>query len=112
MEHRFEIEVKARLGSSKHDDKAVCLLNRPIEWTEQGIRYEADQRHAEIIVRDLGLVGNAKSVTFPFEKKSPEEIQVPTNDLGSRESTIHRAVVARGNYLGQQKLLLPYRNIQ
>ena len=55
MTQRYEVEFKARLGGEPSDDVAVCLLNRPIEWQGDKITYEADQRHVEIIRRDLGL---------------------------------------------------------
>ena len=44
---KFEVRFRARLGPEDKDDKSVRLLNRVIEWTPEGIRYEAAQRHAE-----------------------------------------------------------------
>ena len=32
MLKRYEVEFKARLGGTTKDDKAVFLLNRPIDW--------------------------------------------------------------------------------
>jgi hypothetical protein len=55
IQERFEVKVKGRIGPGKEDEKSMRVLNRIVEWTEQGIEYETDQRHAEIIVRDLGL---------------------------------------------------------
>ena len=49
----FEIKVKARLGPNSTDDKSVRILNRVVYWTAEGIRYEPDQRHAEIIIHQL-----------------------------------------------------------
>ena len=50
----WEIDHKARLGPDRGDQKSVRSLNRVINWHEQGIQVEADQRHAEIIIRELG----------------------------------------------------------
>ena len=47
---RFEAKVKGRIGPGKGDLKSMRVLNRVVHWTPQGIKYEADQRHAEIIV--------------------------------------------------------------
>ena len=44
IQKRYEVEFKARLGGETKDDKAVFLLNRPIEWGPNGLTYEADQR--------------------------------------------------------------------
>ena len=43
------------------DDKGVRILNRIVTWDEEGIRYEVDQRHADIIIRQLGLKGSSNS---------------------------------------------------
>ena len=51
---RFEVKFRGRLGPCQSDQKSMRILNRVVEWSEEGIRYEADQRHAEIIVKHLG----------------------------------------------------------
>ena len=70
MEKRFDIKKRGRLGPERKDMKAIRILNRVITWTEEGITYEADQRHAEIIIRNMRLEqDNAKSVVTPGEKE-------------------------------------------
>ena len=49
----------------------MFLLNRPITWQHDCIEYEADQRHVEIILRDLGLDSMSNGVVFPCVKFSP-----------------------------------------
>ncbi len=75
------------------------ILNRVAEWTEAGISYEADQRHAEIIVKHLGLEGESRSMCTPGVKgvrgSDDEEAEL---DNGS-DATMYRAIVARGIYL-------------
>ena len=53
------------MGPANADDKCVRILDRIITWTEEGIRYEADQRHAKIIIRQLGLKDNSNGVSAP-----------------------------------------------
>ena len=48
----------------KRDDKSISMLNRVVEWTSEGLRYEADQMHAEIIVNMLGLQGSKQVATL------------------------------------------------
>jgi hypothetical protein len=55
MEQRYEIK-HSRIGPAMGDRKSTKILNRVVTWDEQGIQYEPDQRHAEIIIRELGLV--------------------------------------------------------
>ena len=70
-----------------------------VTWTRDGIEYEADQRHAEIIVQHLGLTASSKSVNTPSVRMSNENEEL----LGKVESTTYRALVARANYLTQDR---------
>ena len=65
IEGKFEMKHQGRMGNRDGDIKSVRLLKRIITYTEEGIEYEADQRHAEIIVKQMGLEGEAKSVITP-----------------------------------------------
>jgi hypothetical protein len=44
---------------------AVRILNRIVTVTENGLEYEADQRHAEILMRDMGIDESCKGVVTP-----------------------------------------------
>ena len=55
MSEQFDIKCRGRLGPASGDDKSIRLLNRIIEWTVEGISYEADQRHVDIIISQLNL---------------------------------------------------------
>ena len=55
LTHGSKAKVKGRLGPGKTDEKSIRVLNRTIHWTPSGIEYAVDQRHAEIIVRELGF---------------------------------------------------------
>ena len=71
------VQKKALLGPDAGDDKHCTILNRLISYEvgEQGvplIKMEADPRHVEIIVQQMGIAGDgAKSVTTPG-MRSPE----------------------------------------
>jgi hypothetical protein len=81
ISEKFDVKFRARLGEGEKDDKSVRILNRVIEWKDDfGLVYEADQRHAEIIIRDLGLDGTSKAVLTPGVKEvSSEEIVFDAN---------------------------------
>jgi len=68
---RYEISHKGGVGPDKNDDKCMRLLNRVIGWIPEGIRYEADQRHAEIIVKLLGVSGKS-SLSTPGDRWYPK----------------------------------------
>eukprot|EP00973_Karenia_brevis_P042751 5916416-Karenia_brevis.AAC.1 len=54
VEAAFEIKTKI-IGPEAKDDKQAKVLNRTGSYKDQGIEYEADPRHAELIVQELGL---------------------------------------------------------
>jgi hypothetical protein len=56
----LEYTFRGRLGLGEKDQRSMRTLNRVIEWTDVGIRCEAGQRHAWILVEDLGLGGRVK----------------------------------------------------
>ena len=51
VQARYEVKEGGCLGPQPKDDKIIKMLNRVVEWTSQGVRYECDQRHVEMIVR-------------------------------------------------------------
>ena len=58
-----EYEVKVQiLGPGSEHAQEVKILNRIVRWTASGIDYQPDQRHAEMVIRDLGLE-QAKAVS-------------------------------------------------
>ena len=70
--------------------------------------YEADQRHVEIILRDLGLTGKVTTIPIPYEKRITVEIENPAPDLEGSAATLYRATVARANYLSQGRSDMRY----
>ena len=55
MSRKFAIKFRGMIGPDHNDEKEIWVLNRIITWTQEGIEVEADQRHAELFVRTLGL---------------------------------------------------------
>ena len=55
-------------GSIEAEKLESRILNRVVRWTPQGWEYEADQRHAELIVKAMG-VEKGKAVATPGEEE-------------------------------------------
>ena len=72
------------------------ILNRVVSWTPRGLTYEADPRHAELIIQDLGL-GDARAVVTPGQ--DGVEIDGDQNELDAARATRYRAISARCNYV-------------
>ena len=100
MSERYKLKLRGILGPDSWDDKEITILNRVIRWNDAGIEYEPDPRHAEYIVSALGL-HSAKPVTTPGVKLAlSNETEEP---LDSSMHTQFRALVARANYLAQDR---------
>ena len=99
---KYEVKFRGRIGPGDQDDKSIRILNRVVEWTDKGLRYEADQRHADLIVGKLGLEGGANTVITPGERREVNE-EDNERELVGQEATMFRALVARANYLAQDR---------
>ena len=76
----FELKIRGRVGPEASDDKEMRILNRILRIDSEGLKYEADPRHAEIIVKSLGIE-SAKPVISPGVKTPfDEDDNVMPND--------------------------------
>ena len=67
LEHCYKLKVEI-LGDGKDCVKEVRILNKIVRHTSEGIEMEADPRHAELVVRELGLE-KAKTFNTPGTKE-------------------------------------------
>ena len=73
-------------------------MNRIVSWNgAEGLVYEADPRHVEIILEQLQLQ-DAKEVTMPGAREEGRTAMDNEIKLGDNEATKFRAIVARLNY--------------
>ena len=79
FKERFECKVQIR-GPGRGQQREVRVLNRVIRWSKHGILYEANQRHAEIFVRDLGLE-SAKAAPTAGTREEQNAASVPATNL-------------------------------
>jgi hypothetical protein len=96
MSTRFLIKVIGRLGGDSGDLQELRVLNRVLRWTRDGIYYEADPRHQEILVAQLA--GSIKSLSTPGAKERKEEEEAE-EELTEQEVSAYRSGAARANYL-------------
>ena len=55
FQNKYKTKVRGIFGPDLHDMKVMTILNRIVEWTDAGIQYEADPRHVDLIIEELGL---------------------------------------------------------
>ena len=82
------------LGPGKEDLQQVRVLNRVLTWTKDGISYEADPRHAEIVIDELGLK-DANGVATLGAKEEGTTKDDNEDKMDAHHSSKYRAIVAR-----------------
>jgi hypothetical protein len=105
LESKFETKTTI-VGPEAKDEKTVRVLNRIITYTPEGIEYEADQRHAEAMVKDMNMI-SAKPLSTPGSDE-PDCSDTKDKLLNSHYGGIHRSVVAKGNYLAADRPDMQY----
>jgi hypothetical protein len=102
MHERFLLKELGRLGGGQGELKELRVLNRVIRWTPTGLKYEADPRHAEIVVR--GVAGAERSLSAPgTSSKDFEATPGEDQDLPERVARLFRSFAARANYLAMDR---------
>ena len=64
LEATYEINTEFLRPKAEKCKEEIRILNRTISWTDQGIHYEPDQRHADLIVEQAGM-SNSKPISTP-----------------------------------------------
>ena len=87
----FELKIKGRLGEREREregcDKEVRVLNRVLRVDATGVHYEADPRHAELLIKSLGYE-ESNGVFTPGDKQKDIDYSAVLDDIRP-ESTTH-----------------------
>ena len=102
------LSLKAILGPKRGDDKSVRILNRVVSWISEGIRYEPDQRHADIIIGRLGMKGKKALSTPGVKPANMKDEEDDDEPIEAAYATEYRRLVARANYLTQDRSDIRY----
>ena len=87
-------------GPESRDAREMMILNRTIKWSSEGIEYEADPSHVEIVMEQVGLDSGSKPLSSPCGEKE----EVAEESSSQEKSTMYRAITARLNYLAQDRI--------
>ena len=99
MNRRFESTAKM-LGPDEGQEARVTFLNRVITWHPDGIRYEADPRHVDTLLRELGMT-TAKAASTPGTKDengNNDDKDIPVHDQNQM-----RRLVSFLNFISQDR---------
>jgi hypothetical protein len=106
LSKHYDLKMTGKIGFDEADEREAVMLNRVLRCVPESevFEIEADQRHAEIIIDELGLTGG-KSVTTPIVKKKNEEViadaKLPA--VKAEEATRYRSATMRAKYLAQDR---------
>ena len=75
----FELKLRGRVGEGVDDLHEIRVLNRILRCDSEGLRYEADPRHAELLARALGLEEASKMSTPGV--KNPDDVDFGPSEL-------------------------------
>jgi len=97
FEESFLTKVVGCLGGAPDEVQELRILNRVVRWGPEGISYEADPRHAEILKE--GLAGTAPGLSSPGTA-SRDMCREDSKPLTPEEAGLYRSFAARAMYLG------------
>jgi hypothetical protein len=101
MHERFLLKELGRLGGDPGELRELRVLNRIVQWTPQGLRYEADPRHGEILVR--GVAGAERALSVPGTPSKDFDPQNAEAELPPAIASLFRSFAARANYLAMDR---------
>ena len=87
MVAKFEVDLRGRLGFETQDQKEMKLLNRILRVTPEGLAYEADPRHMEVMAKTLGLQQCRRSGTPG--NKDPNDQTAADGALDREDVAVH-----------------------
>ena len=101
---RYLTKVRGLIGPEPHDEKAIVILNRIIEWRGDGIVMEADPRHVEMILKELGMESCKGSDVVGIT------IDIRGDDvkLNKDDAKAFRSLAARCNFLSADRPDIQY----
>ena len=84
------------LGDGAGEVPELRILNRVVRWCSDGLRYEADPRHVDILLK--GIAGTARALSTPGTQSrdlNPDDDE----ELSEVDAGLYRSFAARANYL-------------
>ena len=95
---------KEILGPGATETRTVNYLGREIRWTNEGLEYEADSKHVQILLQERQMTG-CRGVVSPGIKEVSTDDEEP---LDAADAHMHRRAAARLNYLAQDRMDIAY----
>ena len=82
LQESFEIKIRGRLGEGCLGPQEIRILNRVVAITKEGLTYEADPRHCDLLLNSLSLDSGNTSATPGIKPVDRDDFSVKTNEPG------------------------------
>jgi len=104
LEDKFDIRNTHILGHEPGDEVEGKVLNRVVRAGKHGWEFEADPRHAELLIKQFDMEGT-KGVVSPGSDQGEAESEEEDNDAITSKKNLKefRSAAARTNYLAQDR---------
>jgi len=89
--------MRGIMGSAADEVKEMTILGRRVRWTEDGIEYEADEKHRAEVLKAEGLDMDSKGVVSAAVKPKTEDKVLKVTKLGGDDRRKLREEAARLN---------------
>ena len=99
VSNKYLTKVRGLLGPEPADKKTIVILNRVLEWRNEGIAIEADPRHVELMLQEMGMQ-NCKGSEVMGPAPNPAD-EIP---LTGKDATQFRSLAARCNFLSSDRV--------
>lgn len=105
----WTLTIRGTLGPPSRNDpdciQKIRILGRLVERTNFGFLWEADPRHSELIVQQVGVSGTAvETPTVGVKKEDYDDAKM----LNAKDAALYRSVVMRASYLVTDRPDLQY----
>ena len=87
------------VGPEAGDEKSIMILNRVLEWRNEGIAIEAEPRHVGLILQEMGMQSCKESEVLGPPPKPTDEMLLTGTDI-----TQFRSLAARCNFFASDRV--------
>ena len=104
----YDVKVRGILGSGRRDVQEVEILGTTLRCTEQGLEYQAGDKHRQAFLRGLGLNDDSKTVNIEAMKE--EELRQDEDEeiLGAEEARQLTSLAATLNHMCVGRSVMQY----
>jgi hypothetical protein len=105
LEANYELKNRGRLGSGEKDLKQIDMLGRIIKLEADGITWQGDPRHQQLLEDYFGMDSTTKTLS---KNGYEDDGQDDDGELTKEEFKSYRMLAARLNYMAQDNPMVQY----